>query len=163
MVHINAPVTSIDRAGPDIYVMAIHAAGIALNAMPGQFINVRIHDLYQPLLRRPFSIYRVTGETLEIIFNRVGVGTNILSEKKPGDLLDVIGPLGCSFDISGDFDTALLVGGGMGVAPLPILTNLVENRKRIATYLGARSKKLLITTHLQNVQYATDDGSLGFN
>jgi dihydroorotate dehydrogenase electron transfer subunit len=162
MIHVNVPITSIDRVGPDIYVMGIRSPDIARNASPGQFINVRVHDLCQPLLRRPFSIYRVLGDVLEIIFNCVGAGTAILSGKKTSELLDIIGPLGRSFDTSADFETALLIGGGMGVAPLPILSSALKSRKRIFTFLGARSKDLIIASYLENLSIATDDGSSGF-
>jgi dihydroorotate dehydrogenase electron transfer subunit len=163
MVHLSSPVASINRVGPGIYVMGFLAGEIAAVALPGQFINIRVVDSCQPLLRRPFSIYRVAGDTIEIIFNVVGAGTNILSTKKAGDMVDIIGPLGRSFDTDGDYKTALLIGGGMGVAPLPILTLAVKPRRKFHTFLGARSKELLISTHLENVLLATDDGSAGFH
>jgi dihydroorotate dehydrogenase electron transfer subunit len=143
--------------------MGFLAGEIAANALPGQFINIKVHDISQPLLRRPFSIYRVVDDTIEIIFNVVGTGTNILSAKKAGDMVDIIGPLGHSFGTSGDYETALLIGGGMGVAPLPILTSAVKSRKNFFAFLGARTKELLISTHLENVSLATDDGSAGFH
>ncbi|MFI5253692.1 MAG: dihydroorotate dehydrogenase electron transfer subunit [Bacteroidota bacterium] len=163
MVHIYAPVTSINRIGPDIYVMGLHAPEIASGILPGQFVNLRVHDGYQPLLRRPFSIYRVTGETIELIFNLVGTGTTILHSKKVGDEIDMIGPLGRPFHTDDKFETAIVMGGGMGVAPLPILTQALKRNRKIVTYLGARSKEFLVTSYLENLCIATDDGSAGFH
>ena len=78
-----------------------------------------------PLLRRPFSIFSVEGEIVSIIFNVVGLGTRLLSQKKAGETLDVLGPLGNGvFPFSDEkYDTALLVAGGLGVAAFPFLNS----------------------------------------
>ncbi|HLX13393.1 MAG TPA: dihydroorotate dehydrogenase electron transfer subunit [Bacteroidota bacterium] len=144
-------------------MLGIDAPEIARAVLPGQFINIRVHEFYQPLLRRPFSVYHVNGDRIEIIFNVVGMGTRVLMGRKHGDSLDIIGPLGCPFDTNGNFETAILVGGGLGVAPLPMLTKMLNGKKKIATLLGSRSKDQNITSHLQNIECATDDGSAGFH
>ena len=162
MTHISSEVISTVRVGPNIFVQRYHSPEIASSVLPGQFINIRVYDGYQPLLRRPFSIYRVDGDFIEIIFGVVGVGTSVLSQKEPGVSVDVIGPLGRSFDVDSMYGTAILVGGGLGVAPLPFLTDFIKGKKHIVTFLGARSKEYLIKDHLLNVYPATDDGSEGF-
>jgi dihydroorotate dehydrogenase electron transfer subunit len=134
------------------------------NAKPGQFVNVRVEDGTDPLLRRPFSIHRTDGEGIDIIFNVIGRGTGSLRRKRPGDFIDVIGPLGVPFSLDrDDFETGVLVAGGLGVAPLPIATaTLLAAGKNVETFLGARTKAQLATESLHNLHIATDDGSAGF-
>ena len=155
-------VRSVREAGPDIRVLKMSAPGISTMVRPGQFLNIRTSDTYIPLLRRPFSVYHRDGEDLSIIFNIVGAGTRILAAMGEGTELDVIGPLGNAFGVADDFDEALLVAGGLGVAPLPVLTEALRERgKTVATFLGARTAPQIVTTHLENVSVATDDGSAG--
>ena len=163
MIQTICRVESVELVGSNTYVLKVHSPEISSTIKPGQFVNIKVHDLYQPFLRRPFSVYRTDDESFEIIFNVVGYGTKILSVKQKDDKLDVIGPLGCPFTAKGEYDTALLVGGGLGVAPLPILSATVKKtQKKIETFLGARNRDQLVTQHLTNVHLATDDGSIGF-
>jgi dihydroorotate dehydrogenase electron transfer subunit len=156
-------VAAVKNIGSGIFVLRFIAPEIASAVQPGQFVNMKTNELLFPFLRRPFSVYRVDGESVEIIFNVVGSGTKILSEKQQGEIIDVIGPLGCSFGVDGAFETAILVGGGLGVAPLPVLTNALIARKRnLLTFLGARTSHQIVSQYLQNVSVATDDGSGGF-
>jgi dihydroorotate dehydrogenase electron transfer subunit len=147
-----------------IFTLRFQSPEIAVHAAPGQFVNLRCNGGCAPLLRRPFSISRVEGDTIELLFNVVGQGTAILSQKRGGDEIDVLGPLGTPFKIHGAYETAILVGGGLGVAPLPFLTEaLVKEKKAIETVVGARSVTHLADRNLQNVHIATDDGSKGFH
>jgi len=113
-------------------------------------------------LRRPFSVYKVEGDNVKIIFNVIGIGTKILSSKRKGDTIDVLGPLGMSYGVTGQYDTAILVAGGLGVAPLPMITDAISGRRKLVTFLGARTKEYVVDTHLKNVHVSTDDGSRGF-
>ncbi|MCI0705933.1 MAG: dihydroorotate dehydrogenase electron transfer subunit [Ignavibacteriae bacterium] len=125
-------------------------------------MNIRVTDGFMPFLRRPFSVSRVEAEHVEIVFNIVGVGTQLLSLLRPGDVLDVVGPLGTPFRYSGDFSTALIVAGGLGAAPFPLLTSwLQREEKQIVSFVGARSAYQLYRMHLKNPHYATDDGTAG--
>jgi dihydroorotate dehydrogenase electron transfer subunit len=126
-------------------------------------VNVRTTDGFFPLLRRPFSISRVEGDNIELLFSIVGEGTRLLASKRPGDQLDVLGPLGNPFNVVGNYETALIVAGGLGVAPFPFLTDrLQREEKHIVSFVGARTAYQLYTKHLKNVHVATDDGSSGF-
>jgi dihydroorotate dehydrogenase electron transfer subunit len=164
MIHqLVAPVIGHRLAANGIHVLSLHAPSLAADAKPGQFINVRTTDGSLPLLRRPFSIARVTGESIEVLFNIVGLGTRMMSARRVGDTLDLLGPLGVPFGIDAGFATALLVAGGVGVAPFPFLTDaLIQRRKKLVTFLGARSADQIPTEHLENPHIATDDGSGGF-
>src|SRR5690242_7109261 len=162
MIQSRCTVLSTVSVAPNVFVLAFQSPFISSTARPGQFVNVRVDDTGMPLLRRPFSVYRTSGERVEIIFSVVGTGTELLSKKRPGVTLDVIGPLGRSFGTSGDFDTAILVGGGLGVAPLPMIAGALGPGTRVSTYLGARSAAQLVTSHLPAVRTATDDGTAGY-
>lgn len=161
MIYPHLPVISVESVGTDIFVLTLHAPQLGALAAPGQFLNIRVEDTTQPLLRRPFSIYKVDGGEVSIIFNVVGIGTRILAARRPGESLDVMGPLGQAFSLTGDFSTAILVGGGLGVAALPMLTDALVGSKKLLTFVGARTAGHIVGDYLQNVMVATDDGSAG--
>jgi dihydroorotate dehydrogenase electron transfer subunit len=110
---------------------------IAKEAQPGQFVNLKLSNNTEPLLRRPFSIHRVghkpkTCDTIEILYEVVGPGTEIFAQKKTGEYLDVVGPLGKGFDYTSHVARRtphVLVAGGMGVAPLIFLAEKITERK----------------------------------
>lgn len=145
----------------DTFEMEI--AGFA-DAKPGQFVNVSVGDKSM-LLRRPISISQVKEESIVIIYKVVGKGTEILASKKPGDVLDVLGPLGNGFPLKNN-RKVLLVGGGIGVPPLvETAKKLKENGCEVNAVIGARNKGLVILEDelkkYGNVYVATDDGSYG--
>ena len=155
----------VRKAADGIYLLSFTSPAISRTLRPGQFVNIRVTGGCDPLLRRPFSAYRITGDVVEIIFQVLGKGTEALRRKKKGDVLDVMGPLGVPFrtDAAG-IRTAVLVAGGLGVAPLPILTQELRGRGlAVMTFLGARTSAHLVTAHLEGLHTATDDGSTGFH
>jgi dihydroorotate dehydrogenase electron transfer subunit len=163
-IHETATITSMNCVKGDMYVMAFDSPSIASRARPGQFVNIRVNDSTSPLLRRPFSISRLVGSTVEILFQRIGLATHFMAGRRPGDTFDVLGPLGNNFHYDAPCDTAILVAGGVGIAPMPFLTDyLVTGGRKIRTFLGARSKENLYTSHLHNIVIATDDGSQGYH
>jgi dihydroorotate dehydrogenase electron transfer subunit len=161
MIYPRLPVISVESVGTEIFVLTLQAPHLGALVRPGQFINIKVTDTPYPLLRRPFSVYRVEEERVSVIFNVVGIGTGILAAKRAGDFVDVIGPLGSPFPVEGEYTTAILVGGGLGVAPLPLLTDSLTGRKKIQTFVGGRSADHVVTDYLQNLHVATDDGSTG--
>ncbi len=156
-------VSSVDEVAEGVFLLKVRSSQLAESSAPGQFVNVLVGDGRNgPLLRRPFSVCRVDGDLIELLFNIVGEGTRRLALKRAGELLDVIGPLGRPFGYRGVFDTAIIVAGGLGVAPFPFLTDsLQREEKQIMTFLGARTKNQIATMNLKNVKLATDDGSSG--
>ncbi len=158
-------VTSVQLLADNIFLLGFVAPFIAENVRPGQFINLRTTYASEPLLRRPFSVCSVHDDTVSIIFNAIGKGTELLCRKKPGDLLDVLGPLGVPFSIDGNqFDTAILVAGGLGIAPLPITQmHLKRMGKSVQCFIGTRTKESLPGLGLENLHVATDNGSEGFH
>jgi dihydroorotate dehydrogenase electron transfer subunit len=163
MLHIHARVLQVRQVAPNVYVLGFHAPQLSATVAAGQFVNILVGDGLQPLLRRPFSVYRTDGEAVEVIFQRVGKGTTLLAQAATGSDIDLLGPLGAGFHLNDPgFDTAVLAGGGLGVAPLPIATRTLMNAgKKIVTLLGARTTDQLVDSYLQDVRIATDDGSRG--
>ncbi|MCX8011066.1 MAG: dihydroorotate dehydrogenase electron transfer subunit [Ignavibacteria bacterium] len=145
----------------EIFLLQFHSAEIAQIAQPGQFVNVRVCDALNPYLRRPFSICDVEGENFSLLFNILGMGTKMLATAEVGEKFDFIGPLGNGFNLNSDLDLAIIVAGGMGIAPFPFLTNRIDSRIEIKTFIGAKSKENIITYKMKNFEIATDDGSLG--
>ncbi|MCK9409257.1 MAG: dihydroorotate dehydrogenase electron transfer subunit [Bacteriovoracaceae bacterium] len=137
---------------------------LSTHAQPGQFVNIRVDNNF-PLLRRPFSIFNIDENKVSIVFNVIGTGTKVLARKRKGDTIDVVGPCGNDFLSLADdsFDTAVFVGGGIGIAPFPFLTKRYPAGKEIITYVGGRQKELIVEKGLKNAKIATDDGSMGFH
>jgi dihydroorotate dehydrogenase electron transfer subunit len=163
MNNITSRIRSLRPISPGVFVMGLEAPAIASSILPGQFLNIRVNTSTVPLLRRPFSAYRVNGHTVEIIFQQLGKGTEILATKRVGDTVEVLGPLGTPFTLDpGGFDTGLFVAGGLGVAPVPLLTRELKRiGKNFVTLLGARNRTAVLDEGLERVEIATDDGSLG--
>jgi dihydroorotate dehydrogenase electron transfer subunit len=132
---------------------------------PGQFANIRV-GATDPLLRRPFSIYDHKENIIEIIFKVVGKGTGILKNIIQTGYLDVIAPLGRGFSIP-EKKNVLLIGGGVGNAPLYYLTKKLKEKNNIVNYLyAARSKEFIFYENeyrliADEFYITTDNGSYG--
>jgi dihydroorotate dehydrogenase electron transfer subunit len=165
MIQECCPVRGVKEVAENVYVLSFHSPGISRGVQPGQFLNIKVADGSDPLLRRPFSVYNVDGDTVEIVFNVIGRGTSVLRAKSPRECIDVIGPLGKPFSVAGeDFETGVLLAGGLGVAPMPMVTRgLRQAGKEVITFLGARTRSALTPFYLDNIHLATDDGSEGYH
>lgn len=162
MKIVEVPVTGREEIAEGIFALSFESKELAREVRPGQFVNIKVGEGELPLLRRPFSISRTDGPLLEVIFNVVGAGTRALAAKQRGERLNVLGPLGIPFGLEEDFETAIIVAGGLGVAPFPFLTPHL-GRVRIETFLGSRTTSQIVDRFLVNVHVATDDGSKGYH
>ncbi|WP_371361393.1 dihydroorotate dehydrogenase electron transfer subunit [Sporomusa rhizae] len=149
----------------DVFVMVVAAPEIAAIARPGQFVHIRLTDALEPLLRRPFSIADCDSSegTLTLIYRVVGRGTALMSGLKSGHTLDCMGPLGNGFTLSGQ--RPLLVGGGMGLAPLLMLAKTFCSCSS-TLLMGGRNAQELFWPNIyrdvcNNIYITSDDGSLG--
>ncbi|MDO5041660.1 MAG: dihydroorotate dehydrogenase electron transfer subunit [Peptoniphilus sp.] len=110
-----------------------------VDVLPGQFFMLRAWDKY-PTLSRPVSIYDVQEDGLVFLIEKVGVGTDILSNLKAGDEIKVFGPYGNGFKYE-NIDEVSLIGGGVGVAPFYYLAKEIKKNNENAVidlYLGER-------------------------
>jgi dihydroorotate dehydrogenase electron transfer subunit len=166
----NFKVISNQKIRGNYFEITLDAPGIALKAKPGQFVMLRPSSkTYQPLLRRPLSIHSVKKDKIKILYEVLGQGTQILSEKKPAEFLDLIGPLGNGFNLTPNSYnlTSILVAGGIGVAPLVFLAQKLKGHKTLVL-IGAKTKThILCEKEFKelgcSVKIATEDGSRGFH
>lgn len=149
------------------YRMEIECPDIAGEAYPGQFVQIKSSDDTSPLLNRPISIARIVPNGLQIIYAVVGAGTKQLSNKKENDPLKLIGPLGHGFTWKPDMKKVLLVGGGVGVAPLHALAEgLYNDQVEVHTILGFNTQKDVFSQEQlakwsKKLWVTTMDGSCG--
>lgn len=164
-------VVRVEQFTDQHFRITLEAPHLAKHARPGQFVMIRTGRGKDPLLRRPFSIHQTsTNNTIQIYFKVVGRGTDILARVRDGENISVFGPLGRGYKIVKDAP-AVLVGGGLGIAPLLFLAKEISRQKKSADedliLLGARDKSEIepLMNDFQKfglrVLTATDDGSLG--
>lgn len=135
--------------------MVVDASDLKDEIDPGQFFHIRCADEYYPFLRRPFSIYRINRDeqTIEFLYLVKGLGTKRLTEIRPGELVDVFGPLGKGFKLDERWDTILLLARGVGIATLAALAqHAAEKGVHPIAILSARSyNDLLAAEMLQSI------------
>jgi dihydroorotate dehydrogenase electron transfer subunit len=160
---LDAPLTGRRQVGRGIFVLGFRAPEIAASVRAGQFVNIGWSP--GPLLRRPFSVYRSEGEEIEIVLKAVGVGTAQLMAMRQGARVSLLGPLGRGFDLGSPARHAVLVSGGLGVAPMPLTARDARAAGMRVTWVhGARtSDELCEEVDGDEVILATDDGSRGFH
>ncbi len=152
------------------FSLSLESSRIAAQAQPGQFTMVRVSPQTQPLLRRPFSIHSKSENTIEIFFQITGIGTELLSQKKSGEFLDILGPLGKGFQAGQNLKgkNIALVGGGRGIAPLYFLSQkLRSGGAGTRIFYGGKSQEdLPLKQKFEkegfDLSWSTDDGSSGF-
>jgi dihydroorotate dehydrogenase electron transfer subunit len=107
------------------FIMRIRAPKCAAAARAGSFVHINC-DATLPM-RRPLSIMRVVDDAIEVLYKIVGEGLHLLAEKRPGDRLSVLGPIGHPFSPAAERPNALLIGGGVGIPPMVFLADALRN------------------------------------
>ncbi len=171
-LQVQGEILSIKKVGA-YQAMTVVAPGIPELTRPGHFLAVQVGGPESSmLLRRAFAIYDVKdrgvyGGTVEFVFAVHGKGTAWLSQRRPQDKLDVVGPLGKPFRLPKSPVNVTLVGGGYGSAPLlPLATALRERGCRVDIVLGAGTADKLFgfmeaKRMADSIAVTTDDGSMG--
>ena len=170
-MQLQAKLVNIEKLKEDIFKFSVEAKEIVEISKPGQFLEIRVTDQVEPFLRRPISIYNLDRENgiLEFIFQVKGRGTKILSQKRIGDFIDIIGPLGNGVFEYSKYQNLAIIGGGLGIFPLyELAKEAKKDGKNVNTYLGFRNKDFVtLEDEFKNVStslcLATDDGSYGKN
>ncbi len=178
MIKTEAEIISNERLAEDCWRIALDAPQIASEVKPGQFINIKILKNNDPILRRPFSVFRSVKRNgvaigVEVIYKVVGRGTEDLSHLCPGEKLDIIGPIGHGFERNQSKKVHVLIAGGVGSSSLFMLGEEISRlakEKKLELYilLGAQAKNALILENEFNalnarVMVATDDGTYGYH
>ena len=165
------------EVSPGYWRMRMTAPPPFAGSRPGQFLMIKVTGGADPLLRRPFGIFD-TGSFfteytdcgsqtyLEILYKVVGKGTAMLAALHGGDCLDILGPLGRGFTPGDPAGEKILVGGGIGLAPLYFLAREMVGKSRVRLFAGGRSREdILCITEFERLgvetYVATDDGTLG--
>jgi dihydroorotate dehydrogenase electron transfer subunit len=164
-------VISVEPIMGDAILLTVSAPSpVVEHLRPGQFFNIvtRFSGSFDPLLRRPYSVYRahIDQSSLTFLVRAFGRGSAWLADRAPGEWLEMLGPLGNSFTIAGRAQRLLMIAGGVGVAPLVMLADAaVSRRLDVVFVMGAADEAgLLAAAELSsNIEYivATDDGSRG--
>ena len=158
-------VVSNEPLAKDVHKMVIRGEIADAITNPGQFMNIKLEDGYNTYLRRPMSINDYEGDTVTFIYKVVGKGTKLLTQKVPGDKLDVLMGLGNGFSVE-KISKALIIGGGVGVPPMYKLAKMYhEQGTEVEVVLGFNSKCDVFYEEefakLGKTYVATMDGSYG--
>ena len=131
----------------------------------GQFANLSVGDSSFPL-KRPFGICGVNGDDIMLCYQLKGDGTHRIAEKKVGDKLSVLLPLGNGFDL-GSAENIAVIGGGVGIFPLAAVIQEHSAGRNFYSYIGFRGKEYACLTEEfkagGKLTVATDDGSIGYH
>jgi NAD(P)H-flavin reductase len=172
-------VTGMDELGAYRVLRASHVAGTGAGTvggwapLPGQFAMLAAVERWgggegeRPYLPRAFSVARLSDGESHFLLEDVGPGTRRLCELRAGDGLWALGPLGHGFEPPGAGRRALLVGGGVGIAPLAILQDTLASDSptvEVSVLLGFRDRERAAgAALLDGASVATDDGSVGYH
>ena len=170
---IKAKIVSNRKIAPDHYVMGMEAPWLARNSSPGQFVTVRVREkTTDPLLRIPLGVHAIPKKGISLLYKVVGAGTELLSLRKKGEKIDILGPLGNGFDLAPllrEKDSrAIIVAGGHGIAPLYALAEaIVRKKKRVDLFNGTDTKKHIVRSkELKKlgvkIHVTTEDGTQGY-
>lgn len=165
--HLNLPVSQNEKIGFNIHRIGLITPN-DFNPVPGQFLHILCHD--DLTLRRPISIHKKDNNKSQIhlLVQKRGKGTQALIEKSPGSSLDIIGPLGNGFHI-GEESNAILVAGGIGIAPLVFLAEELKKKgKEVCIFWGLKTENGLSNQLIEKFKQekiklfiSTEDGSVG--
>jgi dihydroorotate dehydrogenase electron transfer subunit len=178
MIQLESSVLSNEQLTENCWRITLEAPQIASEIKPGQFINVKISQTHDPFFRRPFSVFRrVKGDRgysgIEVIYEVIGRGTEIMTNLRRGDELDIIGPLGHGFEWYRDKKVHVLLSSETGAAGLFLLGEEISktvNEYGLELYilLDAKSKKTFILedefrTLNGKVLVSTHNGTYGYH
>ncbi|MSS64247.1 dihydroorotate dehydrogenase electron transfer subunit [Velocimicrobium porci] len=154
-------IEKMEQIGAGIFSIWLEDREITFEATAGQFVSLYCRDGSR-LLPRPISICEIDKEKgmVRLVFRVAGKGTEEFAKMKPGDFIDVMGPLGNGFTLEGT--KAILIGGGIGIPPMLELAKELSCEKQIV--LGYRDSDTFLKEEFEpygTVYVATEDGSIG--
>lgn len=167
MNRLMSHVVSNDPIAEQCYCLTFDYPADLPPPLPGQFLTIRVTETSSPLLRRPFAFsgHDPVAHQASIIYERRGPATRLMTAFRPGDPLDVIGPIGNAFPLPGPGTSTILVGGGIGMGPVLFQhARLLAAGCQVRLAIGGRSRQRLPVDHLPaGTILSTDDGSLGYH
>lgn len=166
----NCRIVSNRQIADSIYELILSGEMASRMQNPGQFVHVKVAEGFDPLLRRPISIAAINHEnsTFTLIYRKQGRGTSLLAEKKAGESIDILGPLGNGFPVKEAMagKTAVLVGGGVGVPPMfELAKQLTRNSVSVISIIGFQTAGAIFyekeLARFGEVYVTTVDGTYG--
>jgi len=150
----------------DIFKLTIKPHSEIKPPLPGQFFMLQAGEGFDPLLKRPFSLYDMNGPELKFLYRIRGRGTAMLSQKRPGQIISITGPFGRPYPEPEKTEKVLIVAGGMGIASLNYLIKILLGKgQTIRLLYGARTSEEIGLIDLNPERLikviSTDDGSFG--
>lgn len=166
MMQKKYTVKGVQALSEGIVRLNILASGLAGKCKPGQFAHIYCGGGVYSITRRPLSISSVSNDEVSFLFQVKGEGTRWLSNRKPGDIIDIVAPIGHGFSLP-DSGEVVLVAGGIGLAPLIFLgQEALKKGLQVVLLFGARNKDNIygldeLTEGGAVIKLATEDGSAG--
>lgn len=169
LINESCQIISNQKVGPRLYLMTLQASELAVRLRPGQFVHMLVPRMEAHILRRPFSVYfcNVDAGIIDILYQVVGFGTDHMTTLAPGETCELIGPVGRVWEPP-ETGRCLLVGGGVGAAPLFMLCEqIAASNATVEVVLGAQTKDALVCRDRyaqvlgNEPACATDDGTYG--
>lgn len=151
----------------DVFKLTLDPLESFNEPFPGQFFMLSVSESYDPLLKRPLSIYDLRDGQLQFLYRIRGRGTRLLSKKTKGQRISITGPFGTAYPEPEDIQQEVwIVGGGLGIASLNFLIKrLLKKGQRLKLLYGARTgpelKILEDISGFCELFIATEDGSEG--
>ncbi len=164
-----------EESRKNYFLMRVALPSSFTDPLPGQFVMIRIAGLHDPFLSRPISIYSFsrgkTSCTIELLYQVVGKGTQILAGLINGSQVEISGPLGGSYAVDPARKNIVFIAGGIGIAPLSLLAQYLcrtacHDKAAMTFYYGAKTAHDVVglenlRRYCFNIVVSTDDGSLG--
>lgn len=147
MKYLRGTILANQQVNKRYWRIVAYVSGLDEPVRPGQFFHIRCSDSLKNMLRRPFSIYKWNpyNRIIEFLYLVKGEGTAALTEKRPGQLLDMIGPLGHGFSLPPDQAPILLAARGVGVATLNALAQkALAEKHNVFVLISARTRADLL-------------------
>jgi dihydroorotate dehydrogenase electron transfer subunit len=142
---MDAVLKKIRPIGKQDVLYEFYCPEIAGKAQPGQFVEVKVTPGLEPFLRRPFSVFSADRNFLKLLVRTVGEGTKLMTKWTPGDIIDIIGPLGRGYSWRKEGTDFILAAGGIGVAPLNFLAEkLLAANKNVHMLFSPKRQELLL-------------------
>jgi dihydroorotate dehydrogenase electron transfer subunit len=170
---VSAAVVANTALSHDYNVLALAAPQIAERTAPGQFLMVKAACGFDPLLRRPFSVFEILHDAagqptgVSILVKRIGISTRLLYDARVGDTIACLGPLGKPFTLVDPPAEAWMVAGGVGLAPFWTLAESLARRgvKSTLFYGARRAEELFYLDYFKalgvKLVLTTEDGTAG--
>ncbi len=145
MKTVTTTVLANRKISPDFYELVFSWKSSWGEPVPGNFLELKVNNNTAPMLRRPFAFsgFSAETETASLIYQVRGTSTNLLTEKREGDSIGIIAPLGNGFSIDGD-SPIIAVAGGVGLGPILFAANEATKAGKKVTFVTVRFGKILM-------------------